>query len=92
MQGSSQEGAGLLNASTLLGSLQTKYDPIHQLCQKQVVYFTSRFPIIYNPAKNHQRFYQGHQMKVSCVMRHPFKRLVASGEVNVCPAIHIWDA
>lgn len=31
-------------------------------------------------------------MKVSCVVRHPFKRLVASGEVNVCPAIHIWDA
>ena len=31
-------------------------------------------------------------MKVSCLARHPTRRLVASGEVNVCPTIHVWDA
>ena len=31
-------------------------------------------------------------MKVSCLAKHPFKRLVASGEVNICPSVHVWDA
>jgi len=60
MGGGSQGGTGLQNTASVLSSLQTRYDPVHSICQKQVVYFTSRFPIIYNPAKNQQRFYQGH--------------------------------
>ena len=31
-------------------------------------------------------------MKISCLARHPSKRLVATGEVNVNPQIHVWDA
>ena len=94
MGGTSAQGdaPGLANPAALLSSLQPKYDAVHQLCQKQVVYFTSRFPILYNPQKNQQRFYQGHQWKVSCLARHPSKRLVASGEVNVNPTVHVWDA
>ena len=30
-------------------------------------------------------------MKISCLARHPHKRLVATGEVNVNPQIHVWD-
>ena len=31
--------------------MQPKYDPVHQICQKQIVYFTSRFAILLNAAK-----------------------------------------
>lgn len=31
-------------------------------------------------------------MKVSCLAKHPNKRLVATGEVNVHPDVHVWDA
>ena len=72
--------------------MQVRYDAVHSLCQKQVVYFTSRFPILFNPAKNQQRFYQGHHQKISCLAIHPFRRLVATGEVNVHPNVHVWDA
>jgi WD40 repeat protein len=43
-------------------------------------------------AAQEQRFYEGHSMKISCIVKHPFKRLLATGEVNINPCIHIWDA
>lgn len=39
-----------------------------------------------------QKFYEGHSVKISCITRHPHRRLIATGEVNVSPTIHIWDA
>jgi microtubule-associated protein-like 6 len=68
------------------------YDSKHDICQKYVVYFTSRFGIVYSPFKNLQTFYQGHSLKISCIQKHPFRSIVATGEVCAQPKIHIWDA
>ena len=39
-----------------------------------------------------QKFYSGHKLKISSLARHPFRRIVATGEVNKEPTIHLWDA
>ena len=31
-------------------------------------------------------------MKIACIAKHPFKRLIATGEVNIQPQVHVWDA
>lgn len=31
-------------------------------------------------------------MRISCICKHPTRRLVATGEVNIQPSVHIWDA
>ncbi len=41
---------------------------------------------------NSQSFYQGHSLKISALARHPTLSYVATGEVNVNPNIHVWDA
>ena len=37
-------------------------------------------------------FYQGHSVKISCIAKHPSRPFMATGEVNVNPTIHVWDA
>jgi WD40 repeat protein len=36
-------------------------------------------------------FYEGHKLKISAMALHPTKAIVATGEVNMQPDIHIWD-
>jgi len=72
--------------------MNIEYDQKHQICSKFFAYFTSRFGVLYNPAKNEQAFYEGHSLKISAITRHPLKSIIATGEVNVYPTIHIWDA
>lgn len=31
-------------------------------------------------------------MKISAIARHPTQSYIATGEVNINPAIHVWDA
>ena len=70
-----------------------KYEVKHSMCNKALVYYTSRFGIVYNTVKSQQTFYQGHTVKVSCIGKHPFHAIVATGEAtHLNPAIHIWDA
>ena len=68
------------------------YDVKHQICSKALVYYTARFAVVYNTAKNSQTFYQGHSLKISAIARHPTTSYIATGEVNQLPTIHIWDA
>ena len=51
---------GMIDPNSMAMPTQPKYDPVHQICQKQIVYFTSRFAILLNAAKMNQSFYQGH--------------------------------
>lgn len=69
-----------------------EYDPVHATCSKQMIYYTTRIGVVYDVAKRKQRFYQGHKLKISAIARHPFLRIVATGEVNLNPLIHVWDA
>lgn len=48
--------------------------------------------MIYDLNKRHQKFYQGHKVKISAIAKHPVLRVVATAEVNVTPFIHVWDA
>ena len=73
-------------------SFKIKYELKHDLCDKFVVYFVSRIAIVYNPAKNRQAFYQGHRMRISTLARHPTEAIIATGEVNQSPEIHLWNA
>lgn len=68
------------------------YDPIHSTCYKHLVYYTSRFGVVYESGKRRQQFYQGHRLKISAIAKHPYLRIVATGEVNFNPQIHVWDA
>ena len=43
------------------------YDQTHENCQKYLVYFTSRFGILYSTFTNKQAFYQGHSLKISTI-------------------------
>ena len=56
------------------------------------MYFTSRIGVLYDTNKRTQSFYQGHKLKISAIAKHPYLRIVATGEVNVNPYIHVWDA
>ena len=48
--------------------------------------------MLYDFNKRTQSYYQGHKLKISAHARHPFKKIVATGEVNINPMIHVWDA
>jgi len=50
---------------------QIEYEQIHGKCEKNLVYFTSRFAIIYSVSQTQQRFYSGHKLKISAVAKHP---------------------
>ena len=75
----------MADPASLMMPAQPKYDAVHWICQKNIVYFTSRFGILLNSAKERQSFYIGHQMQISCICKHPSRRLVATGEVNIQP-------
>ena len=68
-----------------------KYEKKHTTCHKNFIYYTSRLGIVFNPVKNKQEFYEGHRLKISAMALHPIKSLVATGEVNVNPDIHVWN-
>ncbi len=70
-----------------------KYEVKHTICSKALIYYTSRFGVIYNTVKSSQTFYQGHSVKISAITKHPISSIVATGEVaSSSPNIHIWDA
>lgn len=69
-----------------------EYDPVHATCQKNIIYYISRFGIVFDANKRRQNFYQGHKLKISAIARHPYLRIVATGEVNINPLINVWDA
>lgn len=68
-----------------------KYEKKHTICHKHFVYYSSRLAIVFNPIKNKQEFYEGHRLKISALALHPTRAIVATGEVNINPEIHIWD-
>lgn len=37
-------------------------------------------------------FYRGHKVKIASIVCHPSLRVIATGEVNVRPMIHVWDS
>jgi WD40 repeat protein len=57
-----------------------------------MIYYTTRIAVVYDVGKRKQKFYQGHKLKISAIARHPYLRIVATGEVNLNPLIHVWDA
>lgn len=48
--------------------------------------------MVYESGRRRQQFYQGHKLKISAIAKHPYLRIVATGEVNLNPYIHVWDA
>jgi WD40 repeat protein len=68
-----------------------KYEQKHITCHKHFIYYTSRLGVVFNPIKNKQEFYEGHRLKISAMTLHPLKSLIATGEVNVTPDIHVWN-
>jgi WD40 repeat protein len=48
--------------------------------------------VVYDSNKKTQNFYQGHKLKISAIAKNPYLRIVATGEVNINPQIHVWDA
>lgn len=81
----SQSGIGEAKASKTGAYTQTK------VCHKHFIYFSSRLGIVFNPLNNKQDFYEGHRLKISTMVIHPKRSLIATGEVNVNPEIHVWD-
>ncbi|KAL4497254.1 hypothetical protein ABPG72_011189 [Tetrahymena utriculariae] len=67
------------------------YDEVHENCQRHFVYFCGRIGVVFNPLTNQQKFYEGHQNKISCIAIHPLKFFVATGESAQNPKIHIWN-
>lgn len=68
------------------------YDELHNNCERQRLHFVSRIAIISSSKNSQQRFYEGHKNKISCMAVHPSKYIIATGESNANPSIHIWDS
>lgn len=57
-----------------------------------VLYPSSRVAIVIDPRyPNLQRFYQGHDSRISALCIHSRYRLVASAEASFNPKVHVWD-
>ena len=65
-----------------------EYDPIHATCQKNAIFYISRFGVVYDMNKRKQQFYRGHKLTISAIAKHPYLRLVATGEVKFSPFIY----
>lgn len=63
----------------------------HYKCEKNIIYFHSRFGIIYEPYKKIQYFYQGHKNRISCFSVDSFNNLIATAEAVPFSNIHIWN-
>jgi hypothetical protein len=72
-------------ANLLRGSTFIEYDQVHTTCHKHLVYYISRFGVVFDAVKRKQSFYQGHILKISAIAKHPYLRIVATGEVNIYP-------
>ena len=79
----------MLNFSEIYNSPNTS--TIHKNCSKKIIYYLSRYVIIYNPFNSVQKIYQGHKNKISCIAINSKNNLVASGEVTTHPLILIWN-
>ena len=79
----------MLNFSEIYNS--TNNNLIHKNCSKKIIYFLSRYVIIYSPFNSVQKIYQGHKNKISCITINSKNNLVASGEVSTNPIILIWN-
>ena len=79
----------MLNFSEIYNSSNNNI--IHKNCSKKIIYFLSRYVIVYTPFNSVQKIYQGHKNKVSCIAINSKNNLVASGEVTINPIILIWN-
>ena len=79
----------MLNFSEIYNSPNNNI--IHKNCAKKIIYYLSRYAIIYNPFNSVQKIYQGHKNKISCIAINSKNNLIASGEVTVNPIILIWN-
>ena len=68
------------------------YEKNHEICYGQVLFFVSRIGVVYDVSKRQQSFYEGHKLWIGAMAVHPFSSIVATGEVNIYPQIHVWDA
>lgn len=57
------------------------------LCQRNLIYPGSRYPILFNPVSLSQSFYTNHSHKITAIDVHPSLELIASCDQNF---IHIW--
>jgi WD40 repeat protein len=67
------------------------YDTYQIGSMRQYVYFVSRIAVVANNGTLKQRFYEGHNSKISCMAIHPSRKSVATGECIESPQIHVWS-
>lgn len=67
------------------------YHETHENCARYLVYFVSRFAIVYNPVTHRQNVYEGHSAKISALAMHHMRFLAATGEAAEAPTIHLWN-
>ena len=62
-------------------------------CEKNLLYYVSRFIVLEDPVKNVQKIYEGHTNKVTACIIHPNGKIIASADTSShgCANIHIWD-
>ena len=65
--------------------LHTADDP--PVCSRFLVYFSSRYPILYNPVTQSQTFYTNHKERVSAIDLHRTLEIVATADNK---SIHVW--
>lgn len=76
--------------STINDSILMRYYKLNNASKRFYCYFTSRVAIIADSDKLQQKFYEGHKNKISCMVAHPSRSIVATGETSESPQIHIW--
>ena len=57
----------------------------------ELLYHAGSLGIVHDPKKNKQRFFPAHTNDVISITLNSNKSLVATGEINPRPIIHIWD-
>jgi WD40 repeat protein len=70
------------------------YDRQHKACSKEMVYFLSKYAVIFDSKTNRQRFYSSHDNQISAIAVSNSKVLVATGDSSAegpC-FVHVWSA
>lgn len=76
------------------GVVKYPYDCSHKGCEKELVYFVSKYGVVCNLKGSDQKFYKGHRYNITAMALSKSKRIVATGDTSPYEdaSIHLWSA
>ncbi len=48
--------------------------------------------MVYSPLSKKQSFYNGHKVAIGAIAKHPYLPIIATGDIQKNPDIHVWNS